>query len=116
LTALLALRFLKILSVAALFTGSIGAVLPRDHEDRRRFAHWIAGPAWLLTWASGVLLAWATGVSLLSTWILGAFVLTLISQNAVLWAVGKDGRRSVGAALVILVPLIVTVALMVWKP
>ena len=115
-TALLVLKFLKILSVATLFTGSIGAVLPRDHDDRRRFAHWIAGPAWLMTWGSGILLAWLQGVSLLSTWILGAFALTLVSQNAVLYVAGKEGRRSIGAALFILVPLIATVALMVWKP
>jgi hypothetical protein len=43
-------------------------------------------------------------------------VLSFLSLQGVLFAVGKDGRRTVPTALVVLLPLLGTLALMVWKP
>ena len=71
------LRFAKVLGVAALFTGSAGAVMARDLADRRRFAFALAGPGLGVTWGVGAGLAAVTGVSLLSWWILGAIALSL---------------------------------------
>jgi hypothetical protein len=113
---LLVCRFLKVLSVALLFSGSIGAVLARDFKDRQRFAYAIAGPGFGLTWALGFMLAWLTGVSLMSWWIMGALALSFVSLQGVLYVAGKDGRRGAGAAIVILAPLVATVALMIWRP
>ena len=111
-----ALRFVKVLAVATLFTGSIGSVLARALDDRRRFAYALAGPGFALTWAAGFALAGVTSTSLLSWWILGAMVLSLFSLQVVLFSVGKDGRRNAVTAALILAPLVATVALMVWRP
>jgi hypothetical protein len=115
-STLLLLRFLKVLSIGALFSGSVGSVMARDFEDRRRFAHWMAGPALLATWGSGLGLAYATGTSLFSTWILAAFALTVVSAQGVLYVAGKEGRRGPIAASVIILPLVGAAALMVWRP
>ena len=116
LDTLLALRFFKLAAAMILCAGTIGAFLPRDLEDRRRAAYFVAGPGFGLSWALGLVLAWARGHSPLSPWILGALVLSLVSINVVLWSTGKDGRRSVGAAAVALTTLAATLALMVWQP
>lgn len=113
---LLLLRFLKVLAVAGLFTGSVGAVLARDLQDRRRFAYAVAGPSFGVAWACGFGLVAQQDVPLLQTWILGGIALSFVSLQAVLYAVGKDGRRGIGTAIAILAPLVGTVALMVWKP
>ncbi len=113
---ILLLRFVKILAVAGLFTGSVGAVVPRDLADRRLFAYAIAGPSFGITWACGFGLVAQEDVPLLQGWILGGIALSFFSLQAVLFAVGKDGRRGPGTAIAILAPLVATVALMVWRP
>jgi hypothetical protein len=110
------LRFAKVLAVAALFTGSIGAIVAKSIEDRRRFAYWLAGPGFGATWAAGFGLASVTSTSLLSLWILSAFALSMLSLQFVLYTVGKEGRRGPFVAAFIVGPLVATVALMVWRP
>lgn len=110
------LRFIKLLAVAGLFTGSVGALVPRDLRDRQIFAYAIAGPSFGVAWACGFGLVAQEDVPLLQTWILGAIALSLFSLQAVLFAVGKEGRRGPGVTIAILAPLVATVALMVWKP
>jgi hypothetical protein len=112
----LLLHFVKILAVAVLFAGTVGAVLARDLGDRRRFAYALAGPGFGATWARGFGLAAALEVSLLSTWVLGAMVLSFVSLQVVLFAVGKEGRRTTLVASLAIAPLVGAVALMVWKP
>jgi hypothetical protein len=107
---------IKVLSVAALFTGSIGAVMARDFDDRRRFAHWIAGPALLCTWGAGLGLAYLSGTSLFSIWILASFALSVLSLQGVLYVAGKEHRRGPIAAGVIVLPLVGAAALMVFRP
>jgi hypothetical protein len=109
------LRFLKLLAVAGLFTGSVGAVVPRSLEDRQRFAYFIAGPSFGVAWLCGFGLAVQEEQPMLQTWILGSIALSFFSLQAVLFAVGKEGRRGVGTAIAILAPLVATVALMVWR-
>jgi hypothetical protein len=113
---LLLLRFAKVLAVAALFAGTTGAFLARDLRDRRVFAFVLAGPGFGLAWACGFGLAASMELPLLSTWALGAMVLSLFSLQVVLYGVGKEGRRGPIAAALALVPLVGTVALMVWRP
>lgn len=112
----LLLHFAKILAVAVLLAGTVGAFLARDLRDRRLFAYALAGPGFGVTWACGFGLAAVLDVSLLSTWILGAMVLSFVSLQVVLFAVGKEGRRSPLVASLAIAPLIGAVALMVWKP
>lgn len=114
--ALVALRFLKLIGVALLAAGTIGAFVPRALEDRQRFAYPIAGGGFGLTWLAGVFMAFGGGVSLFAGWIVGAVVTSLASINVVLWSVGVDGRRSLGAASVAIALLVASLALMVWKP
>jgi hypothetical protein len=109
------LRFLKLLAVAGLFTGSIGAVLPKNLEDRQRFAYFIAGPSFGAAWLCGFGLAVQEEQPMLQTWILGSLALSFFSLQAVLFAVGKEGRRGPAVAIAILAPLVLTVALMVWR-
>jgi hypothetical protein len=110
------LRFAKVLAVATLFTGTVGAFLARDLRDRRLFAYGLAGPGFGMAWAFGFGLAAAMEISLLSSWILGALVLSFFSLQVVLFAVGKEGRRSPIVASLAIAPLVATVGLMIWKP
>ena len=113
---LLLLRLLKVLSVATLFTGTVGAVFARDLADRRRFAYAVAGPGFGLTWACGFGLAAMMEITIASLWIVGAIVLSLFSLQVVLYAVGKEGRRTPVVAVLAIAPLVATAALMVFKP
>jgi len=113
---LLLLRFAKLLAVLVLFAGSVGAVMPAPLEVRRRFAHRLAGPGFGATWALGILLTWARSISLLSTWLLLSFALSLVSLHGVLYAVGKEGRRTRRAVALVVLPLVATLALMVFRP
>lgn len=113
---LVTLRLVKLLGVAALAAGTIGAFLPRDYDDRQRAAYALAGPGFGVSWIAGFLMIWAQGRSLLSLWVLGGIGLSLFSLNVVLWAVGKDGRRGPRAAALAIGTLALTIALMVYRP
>ncbi len=113
---MLLLRLAKLLAVLMLVSGSVGAVMPGPLASRRRFAFWLAGPGFGLTWSFGVLLTWTRHISLLSSWILLSFALSFLSLQGVLYAVGKDGRLGVGSRTLTLLPLLLTLALMVFRP
>ncbi len=113
---MLALRFLKLLAVAGLFAGTLGAFMPASLEDRQRAGYAVAGPAFGATWFLGLMTSFAGGVSLFAPWILASAALSMFSINVVLWSIGKEGRRSTGAAALALSTLAGCVALMVWKP
>jgi hypothetical protein len=110
------LRLVKLLAVAVLAAGTIGAFLPRALEDRQRAAYALMGPAFGVSWFCGFLMIWAQQRSLLSLWIIGSAVASLFSLNVVLWSVGKDGRRSPTAATLAIGSLALTIALMVLRP
>jgi hypothetical protein len=110
------LRLLKILSVAALFSGTIGAVVARDMRDRRIFAYALAGPGFGLSWVCGFGLASLEELPTFSTWVVTAMVCSLFSLQVVLYAVGKEGRRTPWVAILALAPLVATVAVMVYRP
>jgi hypothetical protein len=109
------LKIVKLLGVAMLFTGTIGSVLPHDLSDRRRFAYGLAGPGFAVTWIAGFGLAYFEQLALLSWWIVTAIVLSIVSLQVVLFAVGVEGRRSIGTAIAAIVPLIGCVAVMVMR-
>lgn len=115
-TLLLLLRFIKSLAVALLFTGSLGALIVRDLEERRKLAYRVAGPAFGATWVAGFGLVGLRRVSLLSGWILCSMLLSVVSINGVLYVAGKAERRGPLAVALIVLPLVAIVALMVFQP
>jgi hypothetical protein len=110
------LRLVKLLAVAALFTGTIGAAVARDPADRRIFAYAFAGPAFGVTWACGFGLAALEQLPIFSTWVLGAMALSVFSLQVVLYVAGKEGRRGPVVTALAVGPLVATVALMVYRP
>lgn len=112
----LALRFSKLLAVMLLVSGTVGAVAAESYVDRQRFAYRMAGPGFGLTWLLGFTLVGVRDLSLLSPWMLGSMALSLLSINGVLYIAGRPARRTWTAGMVTLVPLVLTLALMVWRP
>lgn len=110
------LRLVKLLAVAALGAGTVGAFLPRALEDRQRAAYFVAGPAFGVAWACGFLMVWAQQRTLLSTWLIASIALSIFALNVVLWSVGKDGRRGPVAATLGIGSFALTIALMVLRP
>ncbi|MEO0325292.1 MAG: hypothetical protein AAF447_20210 [Myxococcota bacterium] len=115
---ILPLRFVKLLAVLMLVAGTVGATLPGEMPlaARRRFAFAFAGPGFGLTWITGIVLAWQLGHALLSTWVVTSLALSLLSLQGVLYVAGKDGRAGLRPALLAWLPLVATLALMVWRP
>lgn len=110
------LRLLKLVAVMALASGTVGAFLPAALEDRQRAVYFVAGPAWGVAMVLGFVLTWTRGVSLLSTWVLASLVLAIVQIQVLLFAVGKDGRRTIGSASLAIALLVGIVALMVYQP
>ncbi len=106
----------KLLSVMLLFSGTVGVFLTSSFADRQRAAFWLAGPGFGLSWLIGFVLAWARNTSTLSPWILASIALSLWSMNVVLYVAGKDGRRNGTTALLAIVPLVLVLVLMVYRP
>ena len=113
---LLVLRLVKMLAVGATFAGAVGAFLPEDLIARRRAVFWLGAPGIGGAWAFGFFLAAEQGVSLLQGYLIAAMVLSFFTLQVLLWTVAKEGRRSGLAASLALVPLVATVALMVFRP
>jgi hypothetical protein len=115
-TWLVWLRLVKLLAVALLSAGTVGAFLPKSLEDRQRAAYTLLGPGFGISWFCGFLMVWAQQRSLLSLWLIGSVVLSIFSLNVALWSVGKEGRRGPIAAALGIGSLVLTIALMVLRP
>lgn len=110
------LRFAKLLGVLVLAAGTIAAVFPGvAGAARKRFAYLVAGPGFGITWLAGLLLVHWRGHSMLSIWVVGSLAGSLISLQGVLYAAGRE-RTSLTIAAVALLPLVLVLALMVWRP
>jgi len=110
------LRFAKLLGVLVLAAGTVAAVFPGlDGRIRKRFAYLVAGPGFGATWIAGLLLVHWRGYSMLSTWVVASLAASLLSLQGVLFAAGRE-RTSLTIATVTLLPLVVVLALMVWRP
>lgn len=109
------LLFLKLVAVLLYAGGFVASLVSTVPAERKRAVHGIASPALLLVWATGYGLTAMQGISLGELWILGALGLSLASQLGMVFGVSRGWRTSVmGAAAG--VPLVVVVALMVFKP
>ncbi len=109
------LKILKMLGVAALFSGTIGALLPRSLDDRRRAAYLLAGPGFGITWIGGFGIAIVQQLPLVSWWSVTAIVLSLFSIQVVLFSVGVEGRRNGLVAALAITPLVGCVVAMVLR-
>ncbi len=110
------LKIGKLLGVLAFFAGAIGATYAHDYQDRKRAAFRLAAPGFFLVWAFGVGLSQTSGISLLSVWLMGGAFCSLITINAVLYAVGKEDRANRGARIWALGPFLIALILMIWRP
>lgn len=113
---LLLLRSLKVLSVALLFSGTLGTFVSRNFEDRQRFAYYLAGPGFGLTWGTGFVLAWAGSMPALTLWTVGAMTLSMLSIQLVLFTAGKEGRGGAVSGGIAAACLAGCVLLMLLKP
>jgi hypothetical protein len=109
-------KVFKILAVAGLFTGAIGACITKAARERSIFAYYIYGPSFALAWAMGLFLTFAEGIELFSWWLLGSIALSLLSLNAVLYVAGKDDRATRISVPLAIAPLVISVVLMITKP
>ena len=106
----------KLLSVLLYASGCVGTALSQHYPDRQRFAYRLAAPGFGLVWIFGISLTWQTEVALFSTWLVGTMLASLVTINGILYRAGKEERKGLVPALVILVPLGLSVALMVLRP
>lgn len=105
----------KLLGVMAYAGGVVAAFVASAEAERKRAAHGVASPALLVVWTTGYGMVVLSGVSLVELWILGGLVASVVSQGAVIRAVTR-GDRGRGALVATILPLVIAVALMVWKP
>lgn len=111
----LSLDLLKWIGVLTFVTGLAGAFLLSDHEQRRRSAQWVATPGLVLTWLGGYgLLTWS-GISLASTWVSGALLITITLLALALTAVRHPSMRLGYGAFAALL-LLGNLLLMIEKP
>ena len=113
---LVVLRWVKLLGVAALVGGALGLLAIRSHDDRRRLAFGLIAPGFGVTWTAGFLLAAQLDVSLLATWVMAAMALSLLALLLVLFSVSKPERDRPRANLLSLLPLLLALFFMLWRP
>jgi uncharacterized membrane protein len=108
-------RILKFLAVMT-YVGALAAGLSAPSAlQRSRAVHKLASPALLGIWTTGATLAWLRGTSLGSAWIVGGFVMSLVSCMVLVHSVERDVRTGrVFAGCV--VPLGLAIVLMVVRP
>ena len=109
---ILLIKFVGVLLYAG---GLIGSFVATSLVDRKRAVHSVASPGLVITWSAGYLLITQLHVPLTELWILGAIVLSLVSQLALVYSVSRD-RRTVGAFVMSGVPLFLVLVLMVFRP
>jgi small neutral amino acid transporter SnatA (MarC family) len=109
------LLLVKFIGVVVYGGGLVAAFLSTSLPERKRAVHRVASPALLVIWVAGFFLTLELGVSLLELWIIGGLVLSFVSQGALVRSVTRD-TRSVSAFLFAACPLVLVLALMVFRP
>lgn len=109
-------RVAKLLAAFAFVAGSLGAVVPGDFERQRLMAYRVAGPGFGLTWVFGILLTFLTGTSLLRTFVIAGFALSMVTLHAVLYSAGRPGREARWPLVTVLTCVTLTITLMVFRP
>ncbi len=107
--------FLKLVAVLLYAGGLVASLVSSAPAEKKRAVHGIASPALLLVWVSGYGLTAMQGLSMGELWIIGALVLSLVSQLGLVFSVSRAWRPSTAAAASG-GPLLIVLALMVFKP
>jgi hypothetical protein len=115
LTTYRVLLLVKLVGVVVFAGGLFASFLATSLPERKRAVHNVASPGLLLVWLSGYFLTTQIGIKLTELWILAALVLSFIAQGALVHSVSRD-RRTVGVFLAAFVPLVLVLALMVFRP
>lgn len=105
----------KLLAVLLYAGGLVASLISTVPAERKRAVHGIASPALLAIWATGYGLTAMQGISMGELWILASLGLSLASQLGLVFGVSRAWRPAVMGTAAGL-PLIVVVALMVFKP
>lgn len=109
-------KLVKFSGLMLLGAGALGGTLASDPRDRRRAAHLIASPGFLLTWMGGFMLIKGLGHKLWSPWIVGAALCSIVAMNALHWSVARADRPRRASGCVIALALLTALCLMVWRP
>jgi hypothetical protein len=110
--SLLIVKFFGVMGFAG---GTAGAWLASSLVDRKRAVHVVASPSLLVTWCCGFALLALSGLPMFELWVIGGWVLSMVSNMALVVAVAKE-QRTLGAFVWTTLPLLGVVALMVVKP
>jgi hypothetical protein len=111
----LTLKILKLLAVVAYCSAATGACFSHEHGHAERFVYRAAAPAFALIWVLGIGLTYVSEVSILSSWVLGSALCSIVSLNALLYVAGKPGRTHGTSRTFALAPLVIAIALMAWR-
>jgi hypothetical protein len=109
------LHLLKFSGVILFGGGMVGSFVARTPADRKRAVHGVASPGLVITWLAGYLLTLQLGVPLGELWIIGGLLLSFMAQLALLRSVSRE-EASLGGALAALLPLVLVLVLMVFRP
>ena len=110
----LALRLIKFVAVFCVALGFGGAALAVDLRARKRAVHAIPSPALGAVWLAGAGLSWQLHVPLTQFWILAALLSSAAALMALIYGVARDRRAA--SILTATVSILVTLALMVFRP
>lgn len=114
-TQLLLVRLVKFSSVLA-YAGGVGIALSSAGvAEKKRAVHLFASPALVLVWLSGYLLTLYQGVPLSELWIVGGFLLSLVS-HVLLTRAGRAAKASPWDRVAVLLTLGSALLLMVFRP
>ncbi len=109
---ILLIKFVGVLLYAG---GLIGRFVATSLVDRKRAVHAVASPGLVVTWSAGYLLTTQLHVALTELWIIGAIVLSLASQLALVYSVTRE-RRKISGFVTSVGPLFLVLVLMVFRP
>lgn len=109
------LLLFKFVGVAVYAGGLIGSFVATSLADRKRAVHNIASPGLLVTWATGYLLTMQVNVTMTELWTLGALLLSVVSQIALVRSVTRE-ERTLGSFAAAFVPFFLVLVLMVFRP
>jgi peptidoglycan/LPS O-acetylase OafA/YrhL len=115
-TLILTIRFAKLCFAALFVAGVLGTIHTDDTPGRKRAAYFLAGPGFGGSWALGFVLTPVSGASYLAPFVLGGMLSSMLALHVALYRAGKEGRGGRASAFVGIAALVLTFALMSFRP
>lgn len=115
-TTIVLIRFAKLVFVGLFFAGSVGSVIVENQQERKRFTFYLAAPSLAITWLLGFVLVGFLQLPILSLWVIGSLILSMLALQVALYVSMGENRGGTLSLLLVLVSLVGTVALMVFRP